>query len=278
MATPRADNRSPFQHRSAKLRVVRGADGAADDAAEAEILLYDEIGYFGIRAQDFIRELNAIAAETIHVRINSPGGNVFDGVAIANALKNHKAHIVAHVDALAASIASVIAVSADEVRIAKNAFLMIHNAWTITIGNAEQLRREAGVLDKIDGTILGAYVAKTGADEDQVRAWLAAETWFNADEAEEHGFVDAVDGSSDAKAEFDLSVFANAPAALARREAAPTPKDLERALRDAGLSRAAAKAVLAEGFRPAPSSQRDAEGETAAVLESGGKLLALLTA
>jgi ATP-dependent Clp protease, protease subunit len=274
MTQRRLDNRSPFQRHQANLRVVRGAE----DSDDAEILIYDEIGFWGIRAQEFIRELNAINANTIHVRINSPGGSVFEGLSIANALKAHKATIACHVDALAASIASVIALAGDEVLIAENAFLMIHNAFTIAIGNAEELRKDAGVLDKIDTSIIAAYVAKTGADDDQVKAWMKAETWFNADEAKEHGFVDAIENGVDAKAEFDLSVFNNAPAALARREAAPTPKDLERALRDAGLSRAAAKAVLAEGYRPATPPLRDAGELEAALLDGGRQLLATLTA
>lgn len=275
MAKSRLDNRSPFQRHQAKLRVVGGAEG---EPAEPEILIYDEIGFWGIRAQDFIRELNAIDAETIHVRINSPGGNVFDGVAIANALRAHRATIICHIDALAASIASVIALAGDEVRISDNAFLMIHNAFTITIGNAEELRKDAGVLDKIDATIIAAYIEKTGAAEEQVKTWMKAETWFSAEEAKEEGFVDAIEEGIEAKAEFDLSVFANAPAALARREAAPTPKDLERALRDAGLSRAAAKAVLAEGFRPATPELRDAVDVKAAILDGGQQVVAVLTA
>jgi ATP-dependent Clp protease protease subunit len=265
-------DRSPYARGEPNLRLVRN-----ESANEADLVLYDEIGFWGVDARTFLQELQALDVETIHLRINSPGGNVFDGIAIANALKQHKARVVSHIDGLAASIASIIALAADEVRISENAFLMIHNAFTITIGNAEQLRKDAAVLDKLDGSLISTYVQKTGATEDQVKAWMKEETWFNADEAEEHGFIDVVDGRSEADAQFDLSMYAHAPAALARRDAPPAPKDLERALRDAGCSRAAAKAILAEGLKSAAPHQRDADKTRAELLESGRGLVALLT-
>jgi ATP-dependent Clp protease protease subunit len=247
-------------------RINAAADG------EADVLLYDEIGFWGIQAKPFIQELQALDVETIHLRINSPGGSVFDGIAIANALRQLEAKVITHVDALAASIASVIALAGDEVHMADNAFLMIHEAWTISIGNATQLRADAALLDKIGGSIIDAYVKKTGASIDQVKAWMAAETWFSAQEAKDEGFIDAIEGQSDAEASFDLSVFNHAPAALVRREESePGARELERALRDAGCSRAVAKAILAGGLKAATPPADDVD-----VHEAGRLLLAAL--
>lgn len=262
--------RSPFARalRTPGYRIQAAADG------EAEVLMYDEIGFWGIQAKPFIEELQALDAGTIHVRINSPGGSVFDGIAIANALRQLDATVVTHVDALAASIASVIALAGDEVRMADNAFLMIHEAWTVSIGNAKQLRADAALLDKLGGSIVDAYTKKTGASKDQVLAWMAAETWFTAAEAKDEGFIDSIDGESDAEASFDLSVFAHAPAALVHDASdEPGPRDLERALREAGCSRAVAKAILAGGLKTATTPREAADDD---VLEAGRRLLAAL--
>lgn len=278
---PRATLKHASRHTSARsdapqLRIVRGAtQGGA--GSEATIYLYDEIGCWGVGAADFVQQLNALDVETIHLHVNSPGGDVFDGVAMYNALLEHPATIITHVDGLAASIASVIALAGDEVVMAENAFFMIHNAWTIAMGNADDFRALAGVLDKIDGMVTATYVKNATADAAQVKAWMAEETWFDAQEAVDAGFATEIAGASDpedaadtdaeeALAAFDLSVFAHAPAALTRIAAsaptgaptgAPTIRHLERSLRDAGLSRSDAKAFAALGSK-ALSTQRDA--------------------
>lgn len=252
--------RSPFHRAAANFRVIRNTERQS----EAEILLYDEIGFFGIDANSFVRELKTIDAETIHLRINSPGGSVFDGVAIHNALKDHPAKIVSHIDSLAASMASVIALAGDEIVMAENAFFMIHDPWTLTVGNAQQLRKDADLLDKIaDTTIRTSYMTKTGKSEDEVRAWMADETWFTAEEALAAGFVDSIEKKSEVKAKFDLSVFAKAPKALAESDAKLTKRDMEKLLRDVGLTQSEAKAVVAGGF-DALSHRDDDETERAA--------------
>ena len=243
-------------------------------AAEPEILLYDEIGYWGITAEDFRRELEGLSAATIHLRVNSPGGSVFDGMAIYNALREHPARVVTHVDGLAASMASIVALAGDEVRIAESAFLMVHEPWTITIGNADQLRKDAALLDKIGGTAAGIYAAKSGASLDDVHAWMADETWFTGQEAADAGLADVVENTSgeeeDSAAQvaalFDLSIFAHTPDALVARGSGtrrePTTRELERALRDAGLSRseAARLAAARAGLRDA-AEPRQAPGD-----------------
>lgn len=245
--------RSPFFSRNLNMKVTQSE-------GEAEILLYDEIGFFGISANEFVSSLKDIEAETIHLRINSPGGSVFDGTAIYNALKDHPAKIITHVDALAASMASIIALAGDEVLMAENAFFMIHDPWTLTIGNATQLRKDADLLDKITtSTIKTAYQAKTGKSEAEIAAWMTDETWFTAEEALANGFIDRIEKKTGVKAAFDLSVFSKTPKALKMSDEEITKRDLERALRDAGLSRENAKAVIAKGFEAL--SPRDAETE-----------------
>lgn len=251
--------RSPFHRAAANFRVIRNAERKE----EAEILLYDEIGFFGIEAKAFVNEITAVAAtaKTIHLRINSPGGSVFDGIAIANAIKEVKdrsdVRVIAHVDSLAASMASVIALAAHETLMAENAFFMIHDPWTFTIGNASQLRKDADLLDKLgDTAIRAAYIAKTGKSEDEIKAWMADETWFTAEEALAAGFVDSIEKKSEVKASFDLSVFAKTPAALAESDAEINPREVERLLRDAGMSRNEAKTFVSGGLDAL--EQRDA--------------------
>jgi ATP-dependent Clp protease protease subunit len=246
-------NRSPFRRAQAKLRV------ALTDT-EAEILLYSEISeWWGIGAETFKRELDAITTPTINLRINSPGGDVFDSYAIYNALVAHPARIITHIDGVAASMASIIALAGDEVRMAENAFFMVHNPWSIVMGNADALRKEAGLLEKIGGTMADTYRERTGATAEEVAAWMDDETWFTAEEAKAAGFVDSIQGKpkDDAApaALFDLSVFANAPAALTEPLPDPTIRDLEHALRDAGMSQIAAKQFVSAGR--AAALQRD---------------------
>lgn len=162
-------------------------------ADEAEILIYDEIGGWGISANALIDQLNGITAGTIHVRINSPGGGVTDGWAIYNALRRHPARIVSHIDGLAASIATLIALSAEEVHAARGTFFMIHNTSGGAMGGSEDLRRMAELMDKMEVDLRDLYVEKTGLPLEQIRAWMDAETWFTAREAFEHGFVDVLD-------------------------------------------------------------------------------------
>lgn len=250
-------NRSPFKPKT------RGEYRIENKANEATIYLYDEISFWGVSAEQFIKDLNALDASTIHLRINSPGGAVFDGTAIYNAIKQHKAHVVTHIDGLAASIASIIALAGDEVMIAENAYMMIHEAWGIVIGYAEDMRKEADLLDKLTGTIANTYMAKTGKELDEIKEMMKAETWLTGQEALDAGFVDAVeeDGKEENKAQptlFDLTVFNNVPDALKETEKTiPSKAELETVLRHAGCSQRAAKAILSEGY-PGEDLQRDA--------------------
>ncbi len=243
----RLKNRSPF-----KPRAKAGSYKIEDKDDKSTIYIYDEISWFGLSSEQLVKDINNITAKTIHIRFNSPGGSVFDGTAVFNAIKQHKSKTITHIDGLAASISSVIALAADEVRMAENAFLMIHDPWSIVIGNADTMREEADLLEKVGGVIAKTYIDKTGKDEKEIKSLMVAETWMTADEALEMGFIDAIDKEEkDEKAKatlFDLSVFANVPDVLMEGKQIPTVKDLEKALRDVGCSQKEAKTILSKGF------------------------------
>lgn len=255
--------RSPF-----KPRAKTGLYKIESKADEATVYIYDEISWFGISAEEFIKDLNDITAKTVHIRFNSPGGSVFDGIAVFNAIKQHKSKTISHIDGFAASISSVIALASDEVRMAENAFLMIHDPWSIVIGNADTMRDEAKLLDKVGGVIAKAYIDKTGKEEKEIKALMNAETWMTADEAKEMGFIDVIDkDEEDEKAKatlFDLSVFVKGEEmekiiaekqGEAKKE--PDKRTAEKALRDAGFSRNDALKIVAKGFQDESDSQTE---------------------
>ncbi|MGI2021717.1 ClpP-like prohead protease/major capsid protein fusion protein [Shewanella glacialipiscicola] len=159
----------------------------------AELMIYDEIGGWGISAKQFARDLQALGkVGTITARIHSPGGDVFEGMAIYNMIKGHPAHKVCYIDGLAASMASVIAMAFDEIIIPENAMMMIHKPWGGTLGDADDMRKYADLLDKVEGNLVGAYQQKTGLPEDELHALLAAETWLTGREAVEKGFANTL--------------------------------------------------------------------------------------
>ena len=159
----------------------------------ATIHLYDEVGAFGAGSKEFLSDLAKLDGQHIHLRINSPGGSVIEGSAIYNSLRRHKGGLTVHIDALAASMASVIAMAGAPVYIADNALMMIHNPWTISAGDADQLRKEADLLDKLKSTLVNAYVRKTGMEQNQIAEMMDAETWLDAVEAVALGFADAIE-------------------------------------------------------------------------------------
>lgn len=164
---------------------------AAADGKPAEILLYDEIGFWGTTASDFVKALASAGEGPITLRISSPGGDVFDGIAIANAIKA-RGGVTAVVDGLAASAASFIMIAADAVQIHESAMVMVHKAWGFTVGNEDDHLEQAITLGKIDGVMAGMYAGKTGKTTEEMSAVMAAETWFTAAEAMEAGLVDEV--------------------------------------------------------------------------------------
>ncbi|HBC7187042.1 TPA: Clp protease ClpP, partial [Morganella morganii] len=164
---------------------------AAADTQSADIYIYDEIGGWGISAKQFSKELLALGdVSQINLHIHSPGGEVFDGIAIYNQLKGHDAKITVYIDGLAASMASVIAMVGDTVIMPENAMMMIHKPWGIARGDADEMRDYADLLDKLENVLIPAYVAKTGKTAEEIAAMLEEETWMNGDECLSHGFAD----------------------------------------------------------------------------------------
>lgn len=209
---------------------------ATANAKTTKVMLYDEIGGWGKSAKDFVAELDAIKTPRIDLHINSYGGEIIDGLACYNAIKSHAAEVTTHIDGLAASISSVIALAGDKVRIAKNAFVMIHNGWGLAMGDPAEMRKQADVLEKLCGSIASAYAEKTGKSVEDVRAAMDAETWFTASEAKEWGLVDKIDDDGDedklaSSALLAVAKYQKAPPALRKFAASAarseTPKTKE---------------------------------------------------
>lgn len=159
---------------------------------ETEVMIYDAIGSFGITAGAFVNEIKGIKSSTLRVKLNTPGGEVFDATAIYNALKSHPSRVVVDIDGVAASAGSFIALAGDHVRIADNAYMMIHEARGGVLGPAEDMERYAGELRDIDDNIAAMYEKKTGKPRKHWRDLMSVETWFTASEAKEAGLVDEV--------------------------------------------------------------------------------------
>ena len=191
------------------LRIVN-----QEGAREATIYIYDEISWFGILAEDVLAQIQGLDVDTIHVRINSPGGSVFEGVAIANVLRAHSAKVVTYNDSLCASIATIIFLAGDERHVADNSLFMMHKPSSIVWGTAEEMRQEAEVLDMIEGTLTTTYENNSELSRDEISNMLEAETWLDASQCLEHGFATEEFAAMQIAAKlntYDLSAFDNAP-------------------------------------------------------------------
>lgn len=201
----------------------RISNAGGEGGAPAVIHLYDEIGYWGVTAADFVAELEQITASSIELRINSPGGDVYDGIAIYSAIIDHPASVAVKVDALAASAASFIAQAGDTVEMGRNSELMIHDAWGMCVGNAADMMDMHALLNKASDNIASIYAARAGHGGTATwRKRMEGEAWFSASEAVEVGLADSVAkteprrGTTDAPEDrLDRRKFAN------RAEAGP---------------------------------------------------------
>jgi ATP-dependent Clp protease, protease subunit len=215
-----SDNKARAFSNQLKNNIVNSNDGSV-----TRLYLYDPIvsdqftaEYFGgISAQELVPQIAQIKSSTIHVHINSPGGDVFAAQAISAALEAHPANVIAYVDGVAASAATRIACACNDVVMAKGSMYMIHNAWTFTMGNKEDLQKTVDLMQKIDANLVSSYAEKTGKDEKTIQNWMMAETWFTAQEAVDNGFANMVFESKDATAKpvnaraWNLSAYANTP-------------------------------------------------------------------
>jgi ATP-dependent Clp endopeptidase proteolytic subunit ClpP len=176
---PRAAGRSWFD--------IKNADGEV-----ATVRIYDEISWWGISADEFASEIANITAPEIEVQINSPGGDVFDGLAIYNALRMHPAKVTTRVDGMAASIASVIVQAGDRRVIVKSAQMMIHEAWGLCIGPAGDMRAFADLLDQQNDVIAGIYADRSGKPVDEFRELMRSDLYLTDEQALDHGLVDEI--------------------------------------------------------------------------------------
>ncbi|AJF40360.1 head maturation protease [Mycobacterium phage Malithi] len=223
------------RHRSARADGGKPAEpwyriqNKADDDTVAQVDIYDEIDwYWGVTAKNFRNELKALpdSVDTIELHINSPGGDVYEAIAIMNSLRQHKARVVTTVDGYAASSAGFIAVGAsDELIIAENSELMAHLPWAFMVGDAHDMRKMADDLERIGRNIASIFAARAGGSVDEWIDVLTAETWWSAQEAVDAGIADQVlaapkrDAKNAARNRFDLSVFNHAG-----RSQAPAPR------------------------------------------------------
>ena len=183
--------------------------------ATADISIHDEIGMWGVSASQFMADVKALGpVDEINLSIHSPGGDVLDGWAIYNALRSNKARVNVQIEGLAASMASVIAMAADKITMHENSFMMIHEPWGMAIGDAEEMRDTADLLDKLGNGLVNAYVDRTGNDEETIRGWMKAETWMDGKEAKARGFADEVTGKVALSAKIDTRRFKMTPQSL----------------------------------------------------------------
>lgn len=201
----------------AKKQWYKMAAIAQGEKTVAEIRIYDEIGFWGMTAKDFVTELDAVAAgaSEIVVSINSPGGDVFDAFAIYNALRRHPLAVTTRVDGIAASAASLILMAGNTVLMPENAMIMIHNAWTIAAGTADELRNVAVMMDKARDGIVAAYTTKTGKSADEIIELMNATTWMTALDAQALGFCDVIEEP------IKLAASASMAAILAKHKGVP---------------------------------------------------------
>lgn len=212
-----ADNRG-----AGHFNIVKNSD------SEATIYIYDAIVtdpyWGGIGAADFVRQLNELQVGTIHLRINSPGGEIFAAQAMCQAIREHAATVIAHVDGYAASAASWLALSCDQVLISEGGYFMIHKAMTIAWGNADEFRKQVDLLDKLDATLVASYVTETGQEAEKIADWMAAETWFNAEESVQYGFADAIAGAAPKNVKrWNMAAYEKAPQLQDKENTNPPP-------------------------------------------------------
>lgn len=215
-----------------------GVQAAVDEGDDRSISIYDVIGYDywtgdGVTARRIAGALRSLGAGPVTVNVNSPGGDVFEGLAIYNLLREHQGEVTVKVLGLAASAASIIAMAGDTVQIARAGFFMVHNVWTVAAGNRNDYRELADWLEPFDSALADIYAARTGADVKAMGKLMDAESWIGGSSAIDQGFADEL-LPSDQVSQGSAKAQANA----ARR--------LEAALRASGLPKSEAMRLISE--------------------------------
>ena len=201
------------------------------DTDPAVLSIFDDIGAFGVSAKSFLNDLASAQGDSVRVEINSPGGDVFAGLAIYNGLRNSGKKVNVRVLGLAASAASLVAMAGDTIEMPENSFMMVHNPWGFAMGGASDMRDTADMLDKLGVSLASTYAKRTGKSAEEITALLDAETWMSAAEAVDAGFATAVISEVPVKAAFDLdrlpanvrAAYASAKASAPAPEPAPAP-------------------------------------------------------
>lgn len=229
---------------------------------EAEVFVYGDIGGWSdcVSAEAFAKDLAGIEAETINVRLNSGGGSVFEGIAIYNALAKHNAKVVVHIEGIAASIASVIAMAGDHIVIHEGSRMMIHKPWSFAGGDAMAMRKQADILDALESDIVDIYQARTENGRGELAQWMADETWLSARDAVDKGFSDEMCPAKvkpKNAATAMMSLYRHTPQDVLD-DPAPTVREMEDIIRNnGGFSKSISK-ILAKEMVP----QRDVAGQT----------------
>ena len=203
------------------------------DTDPAVLSIFDDIGAFGVSAKSFLNDLASAQGDSVRVEINSPGGDVFAGLAIYNGLRNSGKKVNVRVLGLAASAASLVAMAGDTIEMPENSFMMVHNPWGFAMGGASDMRDTADMLDKLGTSLASTYAKRTGKSAEEITALLDAETWMSAAEAVDAGFATAVISEVPVKAAFDLdrlpanvrAAYASAKASAPAPAPAPAPED-----------------------------------------------------
>lgn len=214
-----------------------------------EVFVFDVIGWPFTDVSGLIRSMALEKDKPILARINSPGGDVFDGMSLFNAFANHPGGVTVRIEGLAASMASIVAMGGRKVEAYQNTMLMVHNAWTVAGGDYNLMREVADLTEKISGQMLEIYTGKTKSGKKDMKQMMDDETWLTAKEASEKGFIDTVlTSGKPIKAAFDLSMYAHVPDGMTDEHEGRelTRKETERALRNAGASREYARAMAAK--------------------------------
>lgn len=250
------------------------------DDETTEVFIYDALGggfFMDNPTAELVKEISAIETAEILVRINSPGGAVFDGVAIYNSLMQHDARVTTQIDGIAASIASVIAEAGEEITMLRGTQFMIHKPLMFAGGNADDFRQIVTLLDDIENGIVDIYRTRASLSDKAIRDAMEAETWYSPEDALDAGFVTAIaDTPEAAENRFDLSaIFDNVPEDL---RPDPTIRDIERMFRQGGVSRSksermAVAAIATLSSEGEPSGEHQGDPEIQASIERMNRIL-----